>query len=86
MNEFETLFYCKFRGVSSGKSFNQDLIDWTVNGDSVKGYSQFRIINYNNVEDDTISYLQILNPVAMRGSTNIKCSVKSASRTFSMNS
>ena len=81
-DELGTVYWCKFRGIGNDKFFKNHLIQWTVNDISTKGYSQFRINHWNSSEGDRVSAFSIKNPVALRGPTYIKCSVKGVSGTF----
>ena len=63
-------------------------IQWTVNGVRPDYYrSQFKIINYSDyLYSKSMSELWIKDPVALRGPTEIKCSIEGVSKTFYMNS
>ena len=63
-------------------------VQWTVNGVDPQLYqSQFNIQHYESMDGvKQVSDLWIKNPVALRGSTEIKCSLKGVSNTFHYNS
>ena len=82
------LFYgCAVHGIPK-KNLNDKDVEWTVNGVNAKYFkNHFRIWPTNNMTDTVLySYLRILNPIALRGPTEIKCSFGRSYSTFQMNS
>ena len=81
------IYICKFKksGLDEDKA-----IQWSVNGVNANTYTdQFYFFNLymrQGVYVEQTSTLKITNPVALRGPTEIKCSVNDVSRTFYMNS
>merc|ERR1719427_164999 len=80
------IYICKFKksGLDEDKA-----IQWSVNGVNANTYTdQFNFFNLymrQGVYVEQTSTLKITNPVALRGPTEIKCSVNDVSRTFYMN-
>ena len=85
------LFYgCAFLETRRGDIGNTKA-EWTVNGVNAKYFeNHFKILHKNDIRRRRRrvlnSFLQILNPVALRGPTEIKCSVGRSSVKFQMNS
>ena len=82
------LFYgCAFHGFVKKISYDTKA-DWTVNGVNAKYFkNHFKIWPTNDMTGTVLySYLRILNPVALRGPTEIKCSFGRSYTTFQMNS
>ena len=80
------LYYgCAFHGLED--VFNTEAY-WTVNTVNAKDFQNHFEIHYTNDNTGKIlySYFRILNPIALRGPTEIKCSVGSSYVRFQMNS
>ena len=82
------VYGCAFHGLP-WKLVDKTEVDWFVNGVNVIDFKNHFDIRYSNDAKTgkiLYSYLFILNPIALRGPSEIKCSVESSFVTFQMNS
>ena len=85
-DEIGTKYYCEFITTGSDRSLPASSVQWTVNGNDVRGYSQFEISHSSNAPGHISSGFFINSPVALYGETEIKCTVKGVSGSFLMDS
>ena len=81
------VYGCAFHGLPPNL-IDKTEVDWFVNGVNVIDFQNHFDIRYTNDWTGKIlySYLHILNPIALRGPSEIKCLVESSYVTFQMNS
>ena len=86
LDELGLGYKCVF--MEPGTPHGRILVQWLVNGVNADSFdAQFEIINSQTSDGvKSISKLWIKDPVALRGHTEIKCSVMGVNKIWHMNS